>query len=62
MITWYDPKEKLPEVGDEIVCFDIRYQPHEQHISCGEMGEKTKLDDYVRWAYASDFNFPKSEG
>lgn len=61
MIKWYKPSEKTPEVGDVIVTFertfrgvfmrDWKIEEHDQ-----------KYAHHLTWAYASDFNFPKSEG
>lgn len=75
MITWYSPKEKLPEIGDEIVIYDDIKGCHPLEMYIGKVslsndkgliiGERDfnflTIGNYTGWAYASDFNFPKSE-
>lgn len=67
MIKWYSPKDKMPKIGDEIICFDYR-----DNITPVTMGKAIlnkglrvieieygfPIVSYTHWAYVDDFNFP----
>lgn len=77
MITWYSPKEKLPEVGGEIIVL-LLFSGIKEVIICHAINDahfkipymfdghinwkKESYNNVDYWAYAKDFNFPKSEG
>lgn len=56
MITWYSPKDKMPEVGSKIVALkgSRLHLIYVDHVSESLMEQIAQY-----WAYATDFNFPK---